>query len=111
MSRRYVEKGDRKPESFKVGDMFVYRNGETAIVTEVFDRWQGESKWGPDWTLRLLWTPGKDGDKTNQKKDGNEIHGVLRVNMFNRLNYKAGPWLYPVKEKLFNLESKNEKAK
>ena len=96
MSRRYAKKGDRKPESFKVGDMFVYRNGETALVTEVFDRWQGESKWGPDWTLRLLWSPGKDGDKTNQKKDGNEIHGVLRVNMFNRLNYNAGPWLYPV---------------
>ena len=100
MSRRYVEKGDRKPESFKVGDMFVYKNGETAIVMEVYDRFEGKSKWGPEWTLRLMWTPGKNGDTLYQEADGNDKHGVLRVNMFNRLHYKVGPWLYPVGEKV-----------
>jgi len=97
-SRRYVQQGDEKPRSFKVGDLFVYRNGERALVTEVFDRYEGKSKYGPEWTLRLMWTPGQDGDTIYQEKHGNEKHGVLRTNMFNRLSVGRGPHLYPVKE-------------
>ena len=97
-SRKYTEKGDRKPNSFKVGDMFVYKNGETAIVTEIFDRYEGKGKYGPEWNLRLVWTPGKEGDTMYQEADGNEKFGVLQVNMFNRLHCDVGPWLYPVKE-------------
>lgn len=99
-SRKYTEKGDRKPDSFKVGDLFVYRNGETALVTEVFDRYKGKSKYGPEWTLRLYWTPGKDGDTLYQEADGNKKFGVMRTNMFNKLSYERGPWLYPVGEKI-----------
>ena len=97
-SRRYVSEGDRKPNSFKVGDMFVYRNGETALVTKVFDRYEGKGKYGPEWTLRLLWTPGHDGDTMYKEADGNEKWGVLRTNMFNTLSVGRGPHLYPVKE-------------
>ena len=46
-SRRYRHKGDRKPDMFEVGDLFVYANGETALVTEVFDGYSGKSRWGP----------------------------------------------------------------
>lgn len=99
MSRRYVKKGDRKPDSFKVGDMFVYENGETALVTEVFDYYNGESRWGPEWTLRLLWTPGRGGVSKYKQEDYNERHGALCVNMFNVLHYASGPWLYPAEEK------------
>lgn len=102
VSRQYLKAGDRKPDHFKVGDLFVYKNGETALVTEVFDRYDGKSKYGPEWTLRLLWTPGKDGDTLYQEADGNERHGVLSLNMFNRLSYKSGPWLHPVPETINN---------
>ena len=94
--RRYRFKGDRKPDQFKVGDLFVYKNGERALVTEIFDRYEGKSKYGPEWTLRLLWSPGQGGDTMYQEADGNELHGVLRTNMFNKLSYKSGPWLIPV---------------
>lgn len=97
-SRQYLVKGDRKPDVFKVGDLFVYKNGETALVTEVFDRYQGKGKYGPQMTLRLLWTPGKGGDTLYQEADGNERYGVLHVNMYNRLSYVSGPWLHPVPE-------------
>ena len=97
-TRRYAVTGDRKPGSFKVGDLFVYPNGETAMVMEVYDEYNGESEWGPQWTLRLLWTPGKDGSTENHQKDGNDAHGVLRTNMFNKLSIGRGPHLYPVKE-------------
>ena len=97
-NRRYRYEGDRKPSMFVVGDMFVYKNGETALVTEVFDRYEGKSKYGPEWTLRLLWTPGKNGDTLYQEADGNERHGVLRTNMFNKLGVASGPWLIPVKK-------------
>ncbi len=97
-SRRYAQKGDEKSRGFKVGDLFVYKNGETALVLEVFDRHEGKSKWGPEWTLRLLWTPGKDGDTLYREADGNERHGVLSINMFNRMGIDHGPWLHPVKE-------------
>tara|TARA_B100000900_G_scaffold401909_1_gene407121 strand:- start:759 stop:1073 length:315 start_codon:yes stop_codon:yes gene_type:complete len=96
--RRYRYKGDRKPDMFEVGDLFVYANGETALVTEVFDGYNGESRWGPQWTLHLIWTPGKGGDVTNQDRDANKHHGVLRTNMFNILDYRHGPWLIPVKK-------------
>ena len=96
--RGFRREGDRKPEMFVVGDMFLYANGETAIVTEVFDEYRGQSRYGPQWTLRLKWFSGRDGDKTNQRRDGNEIHGVLRTNMFNQLSYRSGPWLIPVKK-------------
>ena len=97
-SRRYAQEGDEKPGNFKVGDMFVYRNGETAMVTEVFDAYEGKSKYGPQWTLRLLWTPGVNGDTMYREADYNEKHGVLRTNMFNKLSVGRGPHLYPVKE-------------
>ena len=97
-SRRYRHKGDRKPDMFEVGDLFVYANGETALVTEVFDGYNGKSRWGPQWTLRLMWTPGRGGDVTYQDRDANEAHGVLRTNMFNILDYRSGPWLIPVKK-------------
>lgn len=97
-SRRYVMRGDRKPDWFKVGDLFVYRNGETALVTEIFDRYKGKSKYGPEWTLRLLWTAGRKGDTLYKESDGNEKWGVLKTNMFNKLSVDRGPWLYPVKE-------------
>ena len=97
-SRRYAQDGDRKPQRFKVGDLFVYRNGETALVTEVFDRYEGKGKYGPEWTLRLLWTAGKDGDTIYKEADGNEKWGVLRVNMFNKLSIRRGMHLYPVDE-------------
>jgi len=96
--RRYRHKGDRKPDMFVVGDMFLYDNGETAIVTEVFDEYNGKSRYGPQWTLHLMWTPGKGGDTTNQSRDGNPSYGVLRTNMFNVLDYRHGPWLIPVKK-------------
>ena len=96
--RRYRYKGDRKPDMFTVGDLFVYANGETALVTDVYDEYNGESKWGPQWTLRLLWTPGKGGEVTNQSRDGNRVYGVLRTNMFNILDYRSGPWLIPVRK-------------
>lgn len=99
-SRRYRYEGDRKPDMFKVGDLFIYANGETALVADVYDEYGGESKWGPQWTLRLLWAPGKDGEVTNQSRDGNPVYGVLRTNMFNSLCYSTGPWLIPVKNNL-----------
>ena len=83
---------------FTVGDLFVYANGETALVTDVYDEYSGKSKWGPQWTLRLLWTPGKGGEVTNQSRDGNRAYGVLRTNMFNILDYRSGPWLIPVRK-------------
>ena len=98
LSRRYVMEGDRKPDKFKVGDLFVYRNGESALVTEIFDRHEGKSKYGPEWTLRLLWTAGRKGDTLYRESDGNEKWGVLKTNMFNKLSVDRGPWLYPVKE-------------
>lgn len=97
-SRRYAQEGDEKPRHFKVGDLFVYRNGETALVTEVFDRYKGEGTYGPSWTLRLMWAPGKNGEINNQQKDGNRIHGALANNMFNALSIGRGLHLYPVKE-------------
>ena len=97
-TRRYAQSGDEKPRTFKVGDMFVYRNGETAIVTEIFDRYEGKSKYGPEWTLRFMWTPGKDGDTMYREADYNEIHGQTRTNLFNKLSVGRGPHLYPVKE-------------
>lgn len=97
VSRRYRFEGDQKPRDFKVGDLFVYKNGETALVLDVFDRYEGKSKHGPEWTLRLLWTPGKGGDTLYQEADGNERHGVLSLNMFNRMGIQHGPWLIPVK--------------
>ena len=99
MIRRYAEKGDEKPRNFKVGDLFVYRNGETAIVTEVFDRYKGKNNYGPSWTLHLMWAPGKNGEVVNQQKDDGGFHGALRTNMFNKLSIGRGPHLYPVKEK------------
>ena len=99
-SRQYINEGDVKPRDFKVGDLFVYKNGETALVLEIFDRYEGKSKYGPEWTLRLLWTPGKGGDTLYREADGNERHGVLSLNMFNRLSVKNGPWLHPVKKRL-----------
>ncbi len=97
VSRRYRFEGDQKTRGFKVGDMFLYKNGETALVLDVFDRYEGKSKHGPEWTLRLLWTPGKGGDTLYQEADGNERHGVLSLNMFNRMGIQHGPWLIPVK--------------
>ena len=98
VTRRYAESGDRKPDSFKVGDLFVYRNGETALVREVFDRYEGKGKYGPEWTLRLLWTAGTNGDTMNKEADNNEKWGVMKTNMFNKLCVGRGPHLYPVKE-------------
>ena len=103
-SRRYAQKGDEKPRQFKVGDMFVYKNGESAVVTEIFDRHGGKGKRGPEWSLRFMWTPGKDGACHNAEADGyvsriNDKYGVSRINMFNRLSVGRGPHLYPVKEK------------
>jgi len=97
-SRRYAQEGDTKPRHFKVGDLFVYRNGETALVTEVFDRYKDEGTSFTSWTLRLMWAPGKDGEVVNQQKDGSRIHGALANNMFNALSIGRGLHLYPVKE-------------
>ena len=97
-SRRYAQEGDEKPRNFKVGDMFVYRNGETAIVTEVFDRYKGKSKYGPEWTLRFVWTPGHGGNTVNRLNEDNPVHGSLANNMFNKLSIGRGLHLYPVKE-------------
>ena len=96
--RRYQFEGDEKPRTFKVGDMFTFPTGETALVTEVFDRFDGKSKYGPEWTLRLFWTPGRDGDQEYHGKWSNEKHGVTRTNMFNQLGIKRGCHLLPVKE-------------
>jgi hypothetical protein len=103
-SRRYAQEGDQKPRQFKVGDMFVYKNGETAVVTEIFDRYGGKGKHGPEWSLRLMWTPGIAGGCHNAEAEGygsiiNDKWGVSRLNMFNRLSVHRGPHLYPVKEK------------
>ena len=95
--RRYRYRGDVKPNRFIVGDMFLYDNGETAIVTSVFDSYEGKSKYGPQWTLRLMWTPGQGGSTENYERHGNREHGVLRTNMFNMLSYRSGPWLIPAK--------------
>lgn len=95
-SRRYVEVGDRKPSQILAGDLFVYKNGEKALVTEVFDRYDGKSRHGPEWTLRLLWTPGKGGDTMYRESDYSEKFGALQGNMINRLRINGGPWLHPV---------------
>ena len=97
--RRYAEKGDEKPRDFRVGDLFTWRNGETAIVTEVFDRYNGKSKYGAEWTLRFMWTPGKDGDTKNQRDLDNPVHGTMRTNAFNQLGIRRGSLFYGRKEK------------
>ena len=93
-TKRYAVKGDEKPRRFEVGDLFTWRNGETAVVTEVFDRYEGASKYGPEWTLRLMWTPGKDGSVENKNQYHNEQHGVMRTNMFNQLCIGRGSHWY-----------------
>ena len=89
-TKQYARKGDVKPRRFQVGDLFTFANGETAIVTEVFDRYEGKSKYGPEWTLRLMWTPGKNGEEDNRRKIDNPFHGVMRTNMFNQLSIGRG---------------------
>ena len=93
-TKQYASKGDRKPNRFQVGDLFTYANGETAVVLEVYDRHNGKSKYGPEWTLTLKWTPGKGGEEVNRERYGNEFHGVMRVNMFNQLCIGSGNHWY-----------------
>ena len=96
--RRYAQKGDEKPRDFRVGDLFTWRNGETAVVTEVFDRYKGESKYGPDWTLRFMWTPGENGAVANRLRLDNPVHGTGRTNAFNQLCIGRGSYFYGRKE-------------
>ena len=96
MNRRYAIEGDTKPRQFIIDDMFTYKNGETAVVIEVFDRYEGKGKYGPEWTLRLLWTPGKDGDTMNREADyPSPKWGALATNMFNNLSIRRGVFLFP----------------
>jgi hypothetical protein len=97
-TRRYAEKGDEKPRNFRVGDLFTWSNGETAIVTEVFDCYNGESRYGPEWTLRFVWTPGKDGDTKNKCNLDNPVHGTMRSNAFNQLCIGRGSLFFGRKE-------------
>ena len=96
-TRRYAQKGDEKPRQFQVGDLFTYANGETAIVTEGFDRYKGGSKYGPEWTLNLMWTPGKDGNVKNKNQYHNGRHGTMRTNMYNQLCISRGNHWYSTK--------------
>lgn len=98
-SRRYVVKGDEKPRDFRVGDLFTWSNGETAVVTEVFDRYRGKSKYGPEWTLRFMWTTGKNGAVANQINLDNPEHGTSRTNAFNQLSIGRGSHFYGRMEK------------
>ena len=93
--RRYRQKGDRKPAGFRVGDLFTFPNGESALVIEVFDRHNGESKYGPDWSLRFYWTPANDGGTEFKKKWDNPYHGASRCNMFNQLSIEGNRHLIP----------------
>jgi ketosteroid isomerase-like protein len=97
-SRRYAKKGDEKPYNFKVGDLIVYRNGETAMVTKVFDLRAGSKSKYTEWTLHLMWTSGKNGDTLYREADYHELYGISRTNMFNILSIDRGPHLYPVEE-------------
>jgi ASC-1-like (ASCH) protein len=97
-SRRYAQKGDEKPRNFKVGDLIIYRNGETAMVTKVFDQYAGTKSNYAEWTLHLIWTPGKDGDTMYREADYHKLYGASRTNMFNILSIDRGPHLYPVEE-------------
>ena len=96
--RRYAVKGDEKPRDFRVGDLFTWSNGETAVVTEVFDRYRGGSEYGPEWTLRFMWTPGENGAITNQTNVDNPEWGTTRTNAFNQLSIGRGSHFYGRKE-------------
>jgi hypothetical protein len=77
--------GNKKPRSsncFKPGDMLIFKNGETGILTNRFDLYakDGKPSSSPCWCWKMSLFPGKD-----LPWGYNHQHGASEINLYNSM--------------------------